>query len=778
MHRLTQFSLRRPWLTLTLLLAITVGLGAGMSGIQPGYGARVLIGENHPAIRNLDSMIEQYAGGNPLLIAWECGPGHPCQSVFDEASLQMADALTRELEVMPMVRAVESPTTAALLVPATDGFAVRRFVENGEIASDAETLGTRAVSDRLWRNTLVSPDGRVGVIIVQTIDNRPETDLAVVDGIEAELNVHRDQGFRLYMVGGAPETVISGRALAGSTNRLIPCLVALIGIALFLLTRSWQQALVSLLCTGLALIWTLGVLGWLRWPQDGMLQVLAPLLLIVGVCDAMHLLARYAAERRLRTSTTVSEALTQAARDAGPACLITTLTTAGAFLSFTTSALDTFVRFGVISAFGVVACLVLSFSLLPILMKWLPADAPRVERATTSWHAVMDAVLRTTSKHATTLLAASAVLLVFFGLGWSQLRADQDWLEAYGEKNEYVQAVRFMENRVGFSQTVELDVFLPGDSTFEDPDTLAKLSGLSGRLLQIPELTQSTSALTLMERVNRLLHDDDPAYERTGDTTSANAELLEILSFDDPETLGRWLSLDRSRLRLSFDSGSMAHSIREKMLGNVNSVMTTQLPQSWKVTLSGSLAIGHDWVRDVQATQLRSFPVAFAIVFVLVSVFLRSWKLGLAAMIPTLLPVVVILGLMGWAGLTLDVARTMIAAVVIGIGVDDAVHILAQYKARRDEGLDARGAMQAALRHTGRAVVTTSAALALGFLTLMMSAWQTIASFGFLVSIAILGALAASLMVLPAIVFAFAGNEAPARKTSNTAPGALAQEPR
>ena len=68
----------------------------------------------------------------------------------------------------------------------------------------------------------------------------------------------------------------------------------------------------------------------------------------------------------------------------------------------------------------------------------------------------------------------------------------------------------------------------------------------------IPEITQSTSALTLMERLNRLLHDDDPAYERTGDSTAANAELLEILSFDDPETLGRWLSLDRSRLRPFF----------------------------------------------------------------------------------------------------------------------------------------------------------------------------------------------------------------------------------
>ena len=186
-----------------------------------------------------------------------------------------------------------------------------------------------------------------------------------------------------------------------------------------------------------------------------MLQVLAPLIMVIGVCDAMHLLSRYAAERRLRSSATVSEALIQAARDAGPACLITTLTTVAAFLSFTTSALDTFVRFGAIAAFAVAACLLLSFSLLPILLQWLPADAPRAERATAGWNSVMDAVIRTTTKRATTLLAASAVLLVFFGWGWTQLSVDQNWLDTVGDRSKSVRAERFMENRLGLSQSLE-----------------------------------------------------------------------------------------------------------------------------------------------------------------------------------------------------------------------------------------------------------------------------------------------------------------------------------
>ena len=169
--------------------------------------------------------------------------------------------------------------------------------------------------------------------------------------------------------------------------------------------------------------------------------------------------------------------------------------------------------------------------------------------------------------------------------------------------------------------------------------------------------------------------------------------------------------------------------------------------------------MSNQWARDVQATQLRSFPIAFGIVFILVSVFLRSWKLGLAAMVPTLLPVVVVLGAMGWIGMSLDVARAMLAAVVIGIGVDDAIHLLAHYKVRREEGDDPHAAISAALQHTGRAIVTTSVALALGFLTLMMSAWQTVASFGFFVAIAIIGALVATLFVLPALIFTFTRGE-------------------
>ena len=175
MHRLTEFSLQHPWFTAAVLFAITAGLAAGIPNIQPGYGYRVLLGDHHPAVQNLDSMIEEYAGGSPIRIAWECGENRPCRTALDESSLQMAARVSRQLELLPAVRAVQGPADTALLVPVPDGFAVRHFLEDGQVPPDAKDLSRRALEDRFWRNTLVSADGSVGVILVQTTDNRPQT---------------------------------------------------------------------------------------------------------------------------------------------------------------------------------------------------------------------------------------------------------------------------------------------------------------------------------------------------------------------------------------------------------------------------------------------------------------------------------------------------------------------------------------------------------------------------------------------------------------------------
>jgi predicted RND superfamily exporter protein len=529
MYWLTKVSLRFPKVTLCILLLITAALGVGVTRVRSEYGYRVLLGDDHPSIRTLDEFIERYGGGLPIIIAWECGPGFPCSDVFDVPSLEMAYAVTQALAPLPEVRLVESPASSALLVPSPDGFAVRRFMENGRRAADADRLGARAIQDPFWAGTLVSPDRKVGAMVVQPIDTNSETDLSVFASVQAALAPFEARGFRFNLAGDPPGNITTGQDLTRSTSRLIPFTVALIAVVLLALCRSWHQALTALATMGVALIWTFGVLGWLGWPQDGILEVLAPLILVIGVCDAIHLLSRYAIEVASGGSQATDRrfALLAAARDVASPCLFMSLTTGVAFASFATSALETFVRFGVISAFGVMVCCLLTFSLLPILALALPSTSLRPVRVAESWNRAMDSIVRTSERRATPILAFALLSIAVCAVGWATcLRVDTAQQELFGEASSFIRWVRFVEERLRPSETLEIEIELPEASSIESPQTLSAVGHFSQKVGEVEGIGQVRSVLDLISWLNRLIHHDDPVFERPGDTRQANAEII------------------------------------------------------------------------------------------------------------------------------------------------------------------------------------------------------------------------------------------------------------
>jgi predicted RND superfamily exporter protein len=156
-------------------------------------------------------------------------------------------------------------------------------------------------------------------------------------------------------------------------------------------------------------------------------------------------------------------------------------------------------------------------------------------------------------------------------------------------------------------------------------------------------------------------------------------------------------------------------------------------------------------VEAIRDTQLASFAGAAVTVLLMLAVFLRSLRWALLAIVPTVLPVIVTLGVMGLTDVPLDVGSAMVAAVVLGVAVDDAIHMLDRLQRLRRAGVPHERAVHDAVLHVGRALATTSFALALGFAALALSPWQSVASFGLLSAVAILGALVADLVVLPAL---------------------------
>jgi hypothetical protein len=759
--RLTRISLAHPRATLLALALLTGFFAAGALRVETDVGYRALLGRAHPTLVRFDAFLERFDGGFPLAALYRCGESPGCASVFEPGAVAMAADVAARLAGAPGVRRVESVATTPLWVPGEDEPVARRLADAAE--DELPALALRALRDSLWPRALVSEDGRAAVIALEVASSNGADNRAAYAALDAALAPHEAQGWVFSRVGGPVEFVVAGAELQADTARLVPLMVALVGCTLFLLFRSLAAAAATLVTVGVAVLWTFGAMGWLGLPQNSISQALPPLLLVIGVCDGIHVMALYAAEGRADPGVPRRELLLRVAADVGAPCVFTAATTAAGFASFLTSPLESLARFGAVAAFGVMAALLLTFSLLPVLALRIRPDQVRAADASRRWEAWMERAVRGAGARPGAILAAAGAVALLAALGLPKLRIDARFEDLYGEQSRVVRWVHALRDSLRRPDSLEVELFAPADAEPDDPELLAALERAAGALARIEGIGPARSLADPLALAHQLANEDDPFWRRLPTRREDARELLDALAERDPTELSRFADLEARRFRISLEAEKAPQEEMRRIFRDVGESLGRELPPGWRFELTGPLAVVHEMVDEIQASQIGSFAAATVLVLALIALFLRSAQAALLAAVPTLLPVLITLGLLGFAGISLDIGGTMVAAVVIGIADDDAVHLLDPYRRRRRAGEPPADAMHGALLHVGRALVTNSVALAVGFAALAFSSWQTIASFGLIAALAICAALLAALFVLPACVLAWERLSARAR---------------
>jgi len=751
---LTRFSLRFPTGTLVALAIVSAALASGLPHLKSEVGYRAFLGHDHPAVVRLDAFAERFVGGIPIVAVWSCRESTACRDALDPESLAMAYAVTRELETVPGVRRVDSPATSPLVVPQEIGLPqTRRLAPGGEPARDLPALSSRALEDPLWVGQIVSVDGQAGAVIVHLESSQGQLATRVVAALESTLAPFEARGFRFHLVGGPVEFVVAGEELATGTARVIPIMVALVAVVIVILFGSWAAAALALTSVGLAVLWTFGAMAWLGWAQNSLTQALAPLVLVIGICNAIHVLAAYASRPQAADTRVEREtALLEVAGEVGPACAMTTLTTAAGFASFATSGLESIARFGELASFGVASAWLLCFTLIPPLLVRVPPAWLQGLNAQRTWQRRVTALAGVGSRHGGIVLAGTAAVIAVSGFGLTRLRVDASFEDLYGRDSRVVRWAEFVSENLRKPDTLEIGVTPPEGQATSDPRVLATLAALQDDLSSVDGLGRALSIVEPVRSLHRMLHHSELAFSRSDENAERTAALFRMMRRQDRGAFAMFVDEETGTLRVSVESEKAPQDQLRRMLAEVHGRAARRVPADWGVTITGPLQVVQVMVDEIRTTQLESFALAAAIVFALVAIYFRSLRLSLMAMVPTLVPVVVTLGTLGLAGIALDVGGAMVAAVVLGLAVDDAIHLLVQVRRARGRGAGPADAIAEAVRRVGRALVTTSVALAIGFFALALMPWHSVANFGLISAIAILCALVSVLLVLPALV--------------------------
>ncbi len=687
------------------------------------------------------------------------------QDVFTAESLGRLRRISDAIERLPGVRHVQSlvGVTSFQWNAAAEWIEVHPFIE--DVPSDPRVLAElrgRALSDPLYLRTVVSGDGRAAAL---NVSFRKMTDREfIAAGLDARideiLGAESGPDVRFHVAGRPHVKTHVYRTMLADLRLLIPLAVAVMALVLGLASGSLRGVLLPIGSVLVAVLWTFAALALLQRPLTILTTLLAPNLIVVGAVYGVHVLARFSEDAAECGHARL--AAERCLRHVVLPVLVSGATTVVGYGSLLITNVPAVFEYGAFSVLGVASVTLLSLTLVPAAVALLPlprqsavSGAARVRpRVTDRLESVVDGALSRicvfSQRHASGAIVVWGVLCVAAAVATARVVIDTDYLSYFDESSPIRQDFASV-NRL-LSGAVPLYVVVDGaePGAFREPALLRALEAVQERAKLIPGVTHTTSLVDTLRVLNRVMEEDDPAAERLPETRSAVAELLNLVPKNE---IGRLATSDQARANLIVRTGEVGSAAVRRLAARLEEAAAGDaFGPGTKVSVTGNAVLLSRSADAIAWGQANSVGLAALTILVLLAVLLRSGKLGLIAMAPNAVPVLLFFGLLGVGVAPLSLPTSLIASVALGISIDDTVHYLVRYRDERSRGLDPAGAITVTSRLVGRPMLVAAMMLILGFLVVALSGFATLRQFGLLSATTMAICLATDLVLLPALL--------------------------
>ncbi len=606
----------------------------------------------------------------------------------------------------------------------------------------------RALSTPLFVNHFVSEDGRTAFVIARigalTLTEKRE----LVAKARAALAAYKEGDGEIH-VAGVPFLEVEFDRLTRRENAIfIPLSLCVITTMIFLLFRSLRVTAwtAPVLLFGVAV--TISAFSAAGFRFNLVTSLIPPLLMSIGIANAVHILVHYREE--MAKGLEKREALETSLAAMFRPCLFTSLTTAAGFFSLSVADIPPVRQAGAFGGAGILLAFLLSFTLFPAGLSLLDArhfktraeaDRPGPGKLET-FLAWLYAALK---KGRWSILLVSGALLALAAVGVSRIRTETNVVSFFKRSNPVRADWKRME-RLGAGMTSIEVVLHGGEGFFQDPAHLSRIRRAQEKVEKHEAIIRTLSPVDILDHVSgKSVPDRDAARV-------AALALLEKRFPAEDNPLRAYLTEDASQARIMARVLAGGSHERLRLAELIRAELTRAFPAFEKVEINGTAPLFAQIDAVILKSQKRMAVVAFLAIFVMTLILLRSLSLSMLAMIPNLLPILLTLGLMGWAGIPLDVGTMIIAGVAVGIAVDDTIHYLTRFDRERKAGGGVEEALERSHRTVGRAMTFTSAILFGGFIVIGLSSFRPVYTFGLLTGLTMALALAGDLLLLPALL--------------------------
>lgn len=601
------------------------------------------------------------------------------------------------------------------------------------------------------------------------IDNQKKINLSkeaiLINDIRNISNLYKDKG-EIFLGGGA--------MIAHDTIKMIQQDLFTFGVAVFfmfvlilsLIFRQFRWVVIPLTSAGLSALFTTGLISWLGWKVTVVSANFIALLMIIGISLTVHLVVRYREITSNFNDLSHEDALKKTLSQMFLPCLYTALTTMVAFASLIISDIRPIIDFGLLMVLSISIAFIVSFvffgSLSSLMGKNLKDTQIDYSSGFTTW--INSLVVR--FKNLILLISLLAFIFAFVGI--NKLSVENKFIDYFKPSTEIYKGLSLIDKKLGGTAPLDIIISAPKEDInleddFDDFDdfgietdeygywfnsqNLGRLEEIHDYLEGRPEIGKvlSVSSATKLAEIVKGEKLDDLEL----------ALLRKVLPEDiNNQLLSSYISDDDNQVRLSARVIESLDGLNRK---NLIEEVKKDLVNNFELNedqfyLSGISVIYNNLLQSLFQSLIGSLLIVFSAIFLMFIVLFRSFYMALIAMIPNLLSAASVLGIIGWSGIPIDIMTVTVAAISIGIGVDNTIHYVHRFLKEYEQEQNYDLAIKNSHSTIGRAMFYTSLTIVLGFMILVSSNFNPSVFFGIFTSFSMIVAILAALMLLPVLI--------------------------
>ena len=616
-----------------------------------------------------------------------------------------------------------------------------------------------------YDNVLFNKDGkaiRSAIFLKKSIVNTEERKTFIVQDLIPKIDAFENRYGIDVRVSGMPYVrTLNSQNIVDEIEIFIIAAILVTSLIFFFFFRSYRATFISMCVVIVGVMWTFGILGFLEYEITVLTALIPPLIIVIGVPNCIFLINKY--QHEVNKHGNKAKSLQRVIAKVGNATLMTNATTASGFATFVITQSTLLTEFGTVASLSIMVIFVLCLFIIPIIYSYMPTPREKhLKHLNKRWiNKLGDWIEKTVKQKNIAIYIISILLLVVSIIGIYQIKTSGSLLEDMPKNAEFYKDIEFYEAEFKGVMPIEILINTKRKKGILKPATLKKMNALEELIIDIPELSNPVSVVSLVKYCKQAFYNGNPKYYQLP-SAQENGFILSYAknTSSDVGLLQNYVDSTGQYARITTFIKNSGIDQMDQIEETLNKEIKKLFDQKrYEVSITGKAFLFQKGTNFLVKNLILSLALAILLISLFMAYMFRSFRMIVISLVPNLLPLLITAGVMGYFGVSIKPSTILVFSIAFGISVDDTIHFLAKY---RQELMGSRWSIKksvfAALRETGVSMFYTSIVLFFGFSVFITSNFGGTVALGALISGTLLLAMMANLLLLPVLLLSLERN--------------------